>query len=139
MWDAAEGSSSMIRSTDDIKSLENKLEDSNEASRSLKQRLKGTRIKKRLKKVDASNGLPKGPVQCCELNFQTKTSLRKHKKEAHDNEDSDSEEKYYNCKVCGIVCDNKTDHTTHLERQHGIGKANTCPLCLVVLEDRVKR
>ena len=103
MWDAAEGSSSMNENTNDIRNLENIEADSNEASRALKQRLKGTRIKKRLKKVD--------------------------KKEAHDDNDgSDLEDKDYTCKVCGIVCDNGLDHTTHLEKQHGIGKANTCPL-----------
>ena len=73
--------------------------------------------------------------------FRSKlTTVRKHKKEAHSKEvDKDTEEKNFVCKVCGIICDNKIEHTSHLENAHGAGRANTCPLCLVVLEDRVKR
>ena len=68
------------------------------------------------------------------------TTVRKNKKDSHSTEgDKDTEERECVCKVCGIISENKTDHTSHLENVHGTGKANTCPLCLVVLEDRVKR
>ena len=120
--------------------LSDKIDETNEVSRRLKQKLKSTRLKKRFKKEDSLNKISEGSFQCCELKFETKASFRHHKKEAHNNkEGSDLEEKDYICKVCGIVCDNKTEYTDHQERQHGVGKANTCPLCLVVLEDRVKR
>ena len=129
----------MIGHNVDVKTSGGKNDKSNEASRSLKQRLKGKRLKKRFKKDGDSNKLADGPFHCCETKFETNLSFREHKREIHNMEDSDSEEKIYPCKVCGIVYDNKTDHTGHLEKQHGVGKANACPLCLVVLEDRVKR
>ena len=118
----------------------NKISESEETSRRLKQKLKSTRLKKRFKKEDSSNKIPENTLQCCELTFDTKSSYRQHRKTFHDNTtDSDMDEKDYICKVCGVVSDNKTDHTDHQERQHGVGKTNTCQLCLVVLEDRIKR
>ena len=91
-------------------------------------------------KGELRNKLTKGPFQCCDRTFESRISYRKHRKEAHSKEDDgNTEEKQNICKICGIVCDNKTEHTSHLETVHGTGKANTCPLCLMVLEDRVKR
>ena len=136
-WDAAEGSSRMIDNSSNSKL--GKESKTSESSRSLKQKLKSKRLKKRLKKEDSLNTLCEREFECCELKFETKGSLRNHKKEIHNTVTSDSEEKDHSCKICGVVCDNKIDHTAHLEKQHGVGKANTCPLCLVVLEDRVKR
>ena len=110
-----------------------------EASRKLKQRLKGKRIKKRLKEEDCTNQLDEGSFLCCEMKFETEQSFRKHQKEVHNKDVSDTEDTDYPCKFCGIMYGNKEDHSEHIEKQHGVGKANACPLCLVVLEDRIKR
>ena len=101
----------MIGDTTSNQNNSNTIRDTEENSRRLKQKLKSTRLKKRLKNQDTFHEIPEDNMV----------------------------EKDFICKVCGIVCDNKTDHTDHQERQHGVGKTNTCPLCLVVLEDRIKR
>ena len=133
--DAAEGTSSMIGHT--VDTIYSNLKYTNQASKDRKQRLKEARIKKRLKKLEAEKRLLEGPVHVFEYKFEAKPNVPDLKKETQGG--IDLEENDYTCKICGIICYNEPAHTTHLERQHGIGKANTCPLCLVVLEDRVKR
>ena len=138
-WSIDEGGSSrMVGHNIGVKSTNDKDSDLKRTAMNLKQRLKNKRLKKRHKKeVDFSK--IDEPFYCCEMKFEKKVSLKKHKIEAHNTEESDSEDKDHPCKVCGLVYDNKTDYTAHLEKQHGVGKANACPLCLVVLEDRAKR
>ena len=114
-WNAEEGSSGSFQVPKEIDGSET----NNSINNFKSQKLKGKRLRKKL--------LPE------------ENSLRKHKKDVDAMQNMELEDRDYTCKICGIVCDNKTDHTSHLEGQHGVGNANTCPLCLVVLDDRAKR